>query len=113
MVGMKQIKVFAMKVDENIELEQTQTKALLPDDDQGVVGHHGKGNGVLVTSTSQLVGMFFVEENTMMVTVDTDYMLKKWDIKTGKGIATVIIQRAQHYRNGSVDLNDGGIGMGS
>jgi hypothetical protein len=39
MVGMKQIKVFAMKVDENIELEQMQTKALLQDDDQGVVGH--------------------------------------------------------------------------
>ncbi len=57
--------------------------------------------------------MFFVEDNTMMVTVDSDYMLKKWDIKTGKGIATVMIQRAQHYRNGSIDLNDGGIGKGS
>ncbi len=39
MVGTKQIKVFAMKIDENIELEQTQTKALLQDDDQGIVGH--------------------------------------------------------------------------
>jgi len=44
-----------------------------------------------------------------MVTVDTDYMLKKWDIKSGQGIGTLMIQRALQYRNGSVDLNEGGI----
>jgi hypothetical protein len=37
-----------------------------------------------------------------MVTVDTDYMLKKWDIKSGQGIRTLMIQRALQYRNGSV-----------
>ncbi len=58
-----------------------------------MAGGGGK-TGVLVTSTSQLVGVFFVEEMLMMVTVDTDYMMKKWDMKSGQGTETVMIQRA-------------------
>lgn len=45
---------------------------------------------MLVTRGSSVVSVFFAEQRAkaIVVSVDTDYMMRKWDLATGQVIST-------------------------
>lgn len=59
---------------------------------------HDKGN-VLVTENSQLVSLFVLSEKKELITVDSDYMVRTWNLLTGSAVSTILIKKDKSYKH--------------
>jgi len=48
---------------------------------------------VLVTSQSKLISVLFLDSKSQLVTVDSDCMMRVWDLHTGKQVTTLLLKQ--------------------
>lgn len=50
---------------------------------------------VLVTKQSKLVSVILIEEKKQLISVDSDYMMRKWDLESGKQDSVILLKTNQ------------------
>ena len=127
------VKQWRAKVDPEIELKVMQVKALAKDfvhESAMRMSDTPKGNlheslfdkdtvsdpkvsNVLVTSSSSLVYISFLEEQKLIITVDSKNLVRLWDIETGESHSSYNVEIDGQVTAADIDKSNGYIAVGS
>ena len=103
-----------MCIEERQEIEWNQTQAMMGEKIKDKVTKKDKAKAKIDSKTKsqiketnsdscQVMGLHMIQELNLMVTMDTDFMMKQYDMNSGQKLQTIILEKFQNESIEAVD----------